>query len=659
MQPNLQTAAYLDVARGVRRRLARARFRRGVLRSHLAVSLSALLLVLLLRRLGEWRSGEVWAVVAIFVAWIALVAALARLQLPDTLASLRELDRRGGWKDCFSSAWQFLRDGTPSSAEILHVGRAGSRVEEALASLSRLFPAPAFARAWVVPGLALLFSLAPWGRLEPDFRDLALTEAMRAAALEQSEELAREGERASEIESLSEEERDELEALRAEVAAAAETLADPDGLTAGEVLELLESRAKAAERLAERLAEVTTEWASEEMLAEMARHPDTADLAFLVREKSAEGAAVESERLGDTLSDDAITEEVEGRFARTLEGIVGAATPQDFERPVGERFGNASRKLGEAQPKTAAREFLELAKHFRQLASREEARGRLEKLAEQLREAGAEVGGSELKRMEEIARAAGQESPSIDGLRALDSGASGAKPDTLPGQNLPVAEKEGKKPQAGSLAARPQSGESEASGKPPVPGAAEGEGEGEGEGGDEPKRGEQAFSAPVPGEAPPKGQNGSGLGMSDRSKAGKGKGGSLSAPVPGLEPGESAPGAAPGATSAGGTLSGQGGDQAGVGTAEMVDATSEVLSASGEATVKATPGSEGDSTFRAVEGGARAEVAGRSTQEIVTEFLAVEEQALDSQSLPMSRRQQVLRYFSALREQFESADPAP
>jgi hypothetical protein len=89
----------------------------------------------------------------------------------------------------------------------------------------------------------------------------------------------------------------------------------------------------------------------------------------------------------------------------------------------------------------------------------------------------------------------------------------------------------------------------------------------------------------------------------------------------------------------------------------MEDAKSDLLKAKSDSEVVATAGKEGDSTVRSVEGEARAEQATRTRQEVMADFIAVEEQALDDQSLPLSRRQQVLRYFSALRTQFEKAEP--
>ncbi len=151
--------------------------------------------------------------------------------------------------------------------------------------------------------------------------------------------------------------------------------------------------------------------------------------------------------------------------------------------------------------------------------------------------------------------------------------------------------------------------------------------------------------------------------MSDTAKDGDGEGGKLSAPIPGMEPGESSP--EPGSSGAGMSLgsgqssqSGQGGDQAGTGTAELQDQKSEALNATGESKVVAEAGRDGESTMRSVEGEAKQEDATRSRQEVIADFIAVEEQALDDQALPLSRRQHVLRYFSAIREQFEKAEAA-
>ena len=49
----------------------------------------------------------------------------------------------------------------------------------------------------------------------------------------------------------------------------------------------------------------------------------------------------------------------------------------------------------------------------------------------------------------------------------------------------------------------------------------------------------------------------------------------------------------------------------------------------------------------------RKEGSTRSTRDIAIEFLKVQEEALASEPLPLSRREHVLRYFRALRKQIE------
>lgn len=633
----------------MRRRVAAVRFASWLRRSHLVAAVLVAASILGLRHFAGWRTGEWQVAGGLLAVWLLGVAALSMRRLPGPEKSLRLLDRLGGWKDCFSSAWDFLHRPEIGEAERLHLSRAESSLEAARRSVPSLLPLPSLRTAWIAPLLALALAFLPWGRPVPDARDLALTGTMKEAAAQQAEELRREAERGLEATALTEEERKELESLRAEVLEAAEALADPDGLTAGEVLEALENRARAAERLAGKLDPFANDWASPEMLAEMGRHPDTADLALFIGDKAAEGAAVEATRLRDVLADEAVASETQERFTRSLESIAGAATEEDRARPVGERFGNASRKLLDGSVPTAAREFEELAKHFRELAAREEAKAKLDELAKNLREAGGEIGGSELKKMEEIAQESGSSPGTPAGLKPLDADTPGDGKGGQ-GQSLAGESPDGAPVLSPQLAQTPPNQGAQA----PVPGAAPGEGE-SGEG-NEGKQGEQIFTAPVPGEKAPEGQSGSGLGLSDRARDGKGRGGMLSAPIPGMDTGGATPGMAMGQSAGASSTSGQGGDQAGAGTAEMAEAASETFKAKSDAEVLAQAGKDGESTVRAIEGQARAEEATRTRQEVMADFIAVEEQALDDQALPLSRRQQVLKYFSGIRAQFEKGD---
>lgn len=636
----------------MRQRLARVRLADGLRRTHLLAGALALATVAVLRIAGEWRSGEGLVVLAVFAFWMAAIATYALIGLPQVKAALLLLDRRGNWKDTFSSAWEFLQAPSPTAAQSLHLERAGMRLPEALRGLPTVFPLPSLRWVWVAPLLALLFAITPWLRTTPDSRDLELTEGMKDAAALQAEELQREADRIKDLASLTEEEKKQLEALGVNVDAVADKLANPEGLTTGEMLESLEGQAREAEKLAEKLGLFSDGWASVEMIEAMSQQPDTADLSLFIRDKSPEPAADEALRLHSLLDDPDITGEAQERMTRSLESIMRAATDDDRTKPVGERFGNASTKMSDAQTKTAAREFEELSKFFREIAGREEAVEKLDRLAEALREAGSEISGSELEKMESIAEAAGTGSPTPEGLQPLNTDAPGSNPQGIAAPGFTPEAGEGAPPMP--LASNPP-GESNDVQQVPVPGAVPGEGE-NGEGAKTPggEKGEQAFTAPVPGESSEQGKSGSALGMSDKSQKGEGEGGMLSAPVPGMESGQSAPGAGMSLGSGASSQSGKGGDQAGTGTAEMTEeAAAEALKATGDAQVAARAGTEGESTMKSIEGEVRTEQAARTRQEVIADFIAVEEQALDDQSLPLSRRQHVLRYFSAIRRQFE------
>lgn len=637
------------------RRLAVVRLARWAKRWAWLVSIGGFLLLFVLRQFLEWRSHEILVVLALVLAVFGLAAFAFFARRPRGLDSLVAMDRIGNWKDRFSSAYEFSRERShfraaealsAESASDLHIRKSSQLLPEAIRRIPEHLPLPDLRLAGLGISALIVLALLPVGRVPIPATDLVLTEAMKESAAEQADRLLREASRLEQGSALDEQEKEELERLRVSVEDAADSLADADGLTAGEMLEALESRARAAERLAEKLGLGTDEWASEELLEALAAHPDTADLSLAVRDRRAEAAADEAMILHDRLDDSALTEDSERRLSGALEHASGAATEEDAVRPVGERIGNASRKLSSRQPRPAANEFEELAKHFRFVGEREKAQEKLENMAEALREAGSEVSGSELQKMERIAEE-GRGSRSVpEGLEGLTEGEI---PPELQELLAPRNESlEGSRPE-GAVPPIPGSGEGD--GKMPVPGLAEGEGtDGQAPG----EEGGQSLSAPVPGETPD--GSGAGMALGEDARDGQGEGGALAAPVPGTS--ESTAGDAAGQAMAAGSANagGQGGNEAGTGTAEMFDNRTDALAASRDAEVVAQVDESGESSIRSVEGKARAENATRSRQEVVTDFLAAEEQALDEQSLPMSRREHVIRYFSAIRRQFEEKE---
>ena len=627
-------------------RIGVVRFFDWVKSSHWVAALLIMIAVVFVRQKLGWRSGEIWLAMGLIGAWLVFGWIFGSLfHRPDSLTALSILDKRGGWKDRFSSAWAFLNDSRSGKGrgEQLHLSQTAKILPDALADLRKAIPLPSLKWAWVLPLLALLFALSPLFRPRLDAGDTLLTEEMQNAAAAQGEQLKSESDQVKNLDSLDEEEKKELEKLREEVDSVAEDLASTDGQTAMEVLEALESRARAAERLAEKLGLTTDAWASDEMLAEMGNHPDTADLALAIKDKKPNPAADESERLASALGNPDIARETEDRITTALERTMEKATEEDRGKPVGERVGNASRKMLDRQTRTAANEFSELAKHFRIVQDREDARKRLEELAAKLRDAGSEISGSKLQKMQKLAGVGQKKQPSPQGLKKLD-----ANPLANQIQNMKAPQL----PQPGQMGVTPQLGKNGAQ-KAPVPGA-KGQQPGPGKG----KGQQKGLMAPIPGSGEKKGGQGNGMAMTrpdgKGQKEGKGNG-SLMAPVPGMSPGGTpVPGqGAPNTEGAGSSSGGQGGNEAGQGTAEMVENPTESLQATRDSKVAAQINKSGESTTRAVQGKARSEEAQRSRQEIMADFIAVEEQALDSQALPMSRRNHVLRYFSEIRNQFE------
>jgi hypothetical protein len=100
-------------------------------------------------------------------------------------------------------------------------------------------------------------------------------------------------------------------------------------------------------------------------------------------------------------------------------------------------------------------------------------------------------------------------------------------------------------------------------------------------------------------------------------------------------------------------LSVPGGKDPGAGVAELNAESTEKLSTKNQVVVNAQQNNEGQSSVRAIEGGVRKEAASRSANQIATEAISAEEEALDESALPPARREQVRRYFTELRKRFE------
>jgi hypothetical protein len=99
---------------------------------------------------------------------------------------------------------------------------------------------------------------------------------------------------------------------------------------------------------------------------------------------------------------------------------------------------------------------------------------------------------------------------------------------------------------------------------------------------------------------------------------------------------------------------GTGGLEAGHGSAPYGNTATKPHAATSTGVVTPTPTGEGASEIRYVPGGEHTETAARSAEELAVDFIKAEEEALSEEPLPLSRRRQILRYFTALRRRIEN-----
>jgi hypothetical protein len=111
------------------------------------------------------------------------------------------------------------------------------------------------------------------------------------------------------------------------------------------------------------------------------------------------------------------------------------------------------------------------------------------------------------------------------------------------------------------------------------------------------------------------------------------------------------PGSGLGGASAQGA--GQGGLKAGHGSAPYGNTPTRAFDATSTGVVGAQAVRDGESSVRRIDGRMHAEEAARESRRLAIEFIRAEEEALDAEPLPLTRRRQVLRYFTGLRTQIE------
>ncbi len=623
---------WVRAARRVRRRLALSRWVATLGATAVPLFAVAVLGLLAVRALAATApaipllatvSGSLTWGSLLIATWLIVATVFVAWRRPGVAAALAHWDERAGRQEMFVSAYSLARRPHSDSGVRLHLARAERELGSAMRDVRRDLPVFFRHRTWIAP--AVFFIVAGAGFLLPDLRagddgiarDSEVETAAVAARLEEETKLA-------DLEGLDPEEKQAAAELERRIAETAEKLKELSDATPREVLEELERRAREAEKLAEQLGDLGHDRIGSAMLAELERHADTHDLAEAIRGQDLEGAARESVQLADTLESPELTLEARARMEEAFRRALEVATPEDLRTQLGEHLAEANEKLEQDDPPGAATEFRELAEKYGELAQRLESRERLDELAKKLRGAAQEMLGRKDDGVEQLAE---------NSLRRLSR-----RREELP--QLPEGMfPQGEEPELASLnretdplSQLPESFEPWEEGPtgPPVPGTKPGEAGEPGSSGDgkcESCEGKGCAEC-----------GGSGRKPGGGSRVGAGRGparvGQGSIPVPGSRPG---------------------GLKAGTGTAPLEGQPRERLPAEATEVVEARPVNDGATQVRQLSGQGHREDATVERRASALEFLRAEEEALAAEPLPLSRRAQVLRYFTILRRQLEGA----
>lgn len=560
-----------------------------------------------------------WLSLALAGAWLIGMAIAAHVMRPDAYSALALWDQATNRREAFANAWWFEQLVEATDAQRSHIDAQRELLPHALSSLNAALPLQPARSIWIAPVVAMIAFALPQVFGKRVVREV-VNQGMLEAAKQEGKKLAERDWEKKQLAGLTEQEKKDLEKLKENVKQTAEELKNSGGKDAREVLSELEKRAREAEKLASQLGDEKDAWASEKMVNELRKHADTADLGDAVADKKADNAAKAADSLAGQLKSPQLTNESRERVNETLKTVQKEAEKEDRTRTVGENVLAASDQMQATKPSEAAKEFEKLADKMREISRRENTKKELEKLAQQLRDAGSNITGQSNGGMQQMAEAGQQQNSS------QQSGTSQQVPQANPQQG-----------QSGNQQLTPpglgqQQQQMGQMNQAPVPGTGQ-------------QQQLPMMTAQQPGEG--QGQDGSGKPM-------------LFAPVPGMKPGEKPdalmlgpPGGDPNSAI---SMAMPGGLPPGAGTAELNNKPTEKQQSGNQSMVAAQKTNEGQSTFRSVEGGVKKEQTARSATATALQAIQAEEEALDDQALPPSRREQVRRYFTELRKRFEKKE---
>ncbi|MHA3774367.1 hypothetical protein ACXR0O_22810 [Verrucomicrobiota bacterium sgz303538] len=602
---------FASAATRVASRLALVNWLRAAERTALPFSAVFTSIWLVARRAGL-RDDAWWALLPIGL-WLLSIAVFAWIRKPTPFAALAAWDRAVANHEMFASAWFFEKSGAQQPGALLHLERASNRLREREPFLTRDLPLRHNVRIWWAPLLFVLIAASGLLRAPLAPEDDRLPVSARELAAQVGKTLANQTANLDKLKELSPAEHEKLKGLRVELKNTAEDLRHTE--TPRDLLEKLERGARDTEKLADALRDDESGALSPSFLSELERNADTADLGNALRAQDLGRAAEEARLLEARLGHRKPTLEEQKRLEEALKRALEAANNKDRNSKLGKHLSEAQRQLSAGNNQGAAGQFGALGEHYGRSAQLQQARNQLRDLAQNFRGAGQHIlGGNNLQRLP----SAPNGSQPLAGI-----------PNLTPGSGTPG--------QPSAILPLPMPGQSGPLAQIPIPGSRNSQ------------RGGPTF--PIPG-------------------SGNQKPGGVPMPIPGMPPDPNGnpqggmmfpipgsgglPGGMGGAMAGGGSsLAEAGGSQAGNGVAPLGADPTKPLAANQTGVVAPVPGAEGPSEVRAITGEPHREQAARSRQELAAEFLKTEEAALSEESLPLSRREQVLRYFTAIRQHLE------
>ena len=579
-------------------------------------------LVLVLLMLAVLRgSGAVFSPWLGLVIWLAGCLGYVWWQRPGEFSALALWDQAAGRREAFASAWWFERHAEEGETARAHIDAQREVLAQAWpASLKRDLPLRP--DRW----LALPLLIAILGSFisiitAPPSEVVVMDQDMTRKAAEEAKKLAQTDWEKKKLAGLKEEESKQVEDLKQKLQKTAADLAQAGGKDARDVLAELEKRAREAEKLADELGNGREPWASEKLIDALRQHADTADLGDAVAAKNAQAAAQAAETLASQLKSPQLGVEAKERMNETLKDAQQQADQEDRKRAVGQNVLAAGDQMQQGTAAGAGEEFQKLADKLRDLALREQSRKELQQLAQQLRDSGSNIAGqqdSSNGAMQQMSQAGQGESSQQQGLQSAPQtgqGQNGQQMLNPPGMGQAGQQNQMQQPQDGQGQGQQQPMMSMGQGQPGQAGK-------QGQPGD----GQPMLLAPIPGGAKPDDKAPTIIITGDGAPPDP-NGPMLSMPGSGLPPG--------------------------AGKADLNNTPTEKLKTDNQNVVRAQQGSEGQSTVRSVEGGARTEQSTRTSTQTALEAIQAEEAALDEAALPPARREQVRRYFNELRKRFE------